>query len=130
MRLQLQGTRLLFNFAMVLGALYVPIVIGFAVQSKAGVGAVPLYWAFGLWFLATIGLGLRFGTWWALLLGVFAGPFGFLSAGIFTGNAGNVFELREGEVEIWTMVSLTWLVGLAVGVLIRKAIFWRSQLFP
>ena len=56
MRLQLQGTRLIINLVLVLGALYVPIVVGFAVQSKEGVGAVPFYWAFGLWFLATAGL--------------------------------------------------------------------------
>ena len=130
MKLQLQGSRLIVNIAMVLGALYLPFVSWAATERIAGVGIVSFYLPFGLWFLATIGLGLRFGTWWALLLGVFAGPFGLLSAGIITGNAGDMFELREGGVEIWTMVSLTWLVGLAVGVLIRKAIFWRSQLFP
>ena len=116
MKLQLQGTRLKSNIAMVLGALYVPIVVVFAVQSKAGDGIVTFYTPFVLWFLASIGLGARFGSWWALLLAVIAGPLVTSGAALIVGKPGEVFELSEATI----MISLTWLVGLAVGVLMRK----------
>ena len=61
---------------MVLGALVVPFAVGVTVERVPGVGLVPFYLGFGLWFLATIGLGVRFGTWWALFLAVIPGPIG------------------------------------------------------
>ena len=66
-------------FGMVLGALFVPFFVAAAVETVLGVGFVPTSILAGvLWFLATIGLGFRFGTWRALFLAVFAGPFGYL----------------------------------------------------
>ena len=130
MKLQLQGSRLIVNIAMVLGALYLPFVSWAATERIAGVGIVSFYLPFGLWFLATIGLGVRFGSWWALLLAAVPGPSGLLGAAIFVvGNVGDAV-VAEGGVEYWARVSLTWLVGIAVGVLMRKVVFRRSQLFP
>ncbi len=120
MKLQLQGTRVISNIAMVLGAVYLPLAVMLVVVRVAGEGIVLFYTPFVLWFLASIGLGARFGSWWALLLAVIAVPLVSIGTALIVGKPGEVFEIPEFTGEIWAMISLTWLVGLAVGVIMRK----------
>jgi len=130
MQLQLPGTRLVFNFAMVLGALFLPFFAGAAVETVPGVGVLATIILAGVFcFLATIGLGVRFGTWRALFLAVV--PFGLLSTLYLVARVlGPVEEPFEFAGAIITLiVTLIWLVGIAVGVLMRKAVFRPSLLF-
>ncbi len=115
---------------MVLGAMFVPYFVGVAVETIAGVGIVPNIILVGvLWFLATIGLGVRFGTWGALFLAVIPGLVSLVWTIFLVVSAGPVEYI---SVSFWLLieatVTLTWLVGIAVGVLIRKVIFRPSQL--
>ena len=132
MKLQQEGTRLKV-FGLVLGALLVPFFVGAAAQTALGVGFVPAGILAGvLWFLATIGLGLRFGTWQALFLALVPG-------GVWTAIllVASVIEAAfppgegiEGSVVMVAIASLIWLVGLAVGVLMRKVVLRPSQWCP
>ena len=125
MQLQQPGTRLK-AFGMVLGALFVPFFVGATVETVLGVGFVPTSILAGvLWFLATIGLGVRFGTWRALFLAVI--PLALLTTNYLVVSG-------EAPVEYWgaivtLAVTLIWLVGIAVGVLMRKVVFRPSELF-
>ena len=114
-----QFTRLISNFAKVLLALFVPFYAGSAVETYLGAGFVTTSILAGvLWFLASIVLGLRIGSWWALLLAVFAGPFGYLGTTVILRSVG---ELGDAIGQIWAMAGLIWLVGIPFGVLMRKA---------
>ncbi len=135
MKLQLQGTRLISAlgmmspFGMVLVAWVLPIVVA-AVAQGVGIGAIATIILIGVvMFLATIGVGLRFGTWRALYLALIPG--GLFTATYLLLRSGRVSGIVEDPVA-WGMaiVTLLWLVGIAVGVLMRKAVFRRSQLFP
>ena len=131
MKLQLQGTRLK-AFGMVLGALFVPFFVAAAVETVLGVGFVPASILAGvLWLLATIGLGLHFGTWRALFLAVVPGLASLLWTIILLVSLGPVeyIEARYA-LAIEGIVALIWLVGIAVGVLLRKVVFRPSRLFP
>ncbi len=135
MKLQQQVTWLISAvgspFGMVLGALLVPFFVGGAVDTVTGVGIVPAgILAGALWFMATIGLGVRFGTWRTLFLALVPG-------GVWTALllVASVIEAAfppgegiEGAVVMVAIATLIWLVGLAVGVLMRKVIFRPSQL--
>ena len=82
-----------------------------------------------LWFLASIGLGLRFGTWRALYLAALPGG---LWAATFIVVV--YYQLGESSVELVGIgilfITLIWLAGIACGVLMRKLVFQRSQSFP
>ena len=121
MKLQQLLPRLISNFAKVLLALFVPFYAGSAVETYLGAGFVTTSILAGvLWFLASIVLGLRIGSWWALLLAVIAVPLVSIGTALIIGKPGEVFEIPEFTGKIWAMISLTWLVGLAVGVIMRK----------
>ena len=99
--------------------MFVPFYAGSAVETYLGAGFVTTSILAGvLWFLASIVLGLRIGSWWALLLAVFAGPFGYLGTTVILRNVG---ELGDAIGQIWAMAGLIWLVGIPFGVLMRKA---------
>ncbi len=113
---------------MVLGAWVLPIVVA-AVARRIGVGGIATIILLSvLLFLATIGVGLRFGTWRALYLALIPG--GLYTAAYLLSR----FSRESGIVEdpvAWGMaiVTLLWLVGIAVGVLMRKVVFQPSQSF-
>ena len=135
MQLQQQVTRIisavgtLSPVGMVLGAWVVPIVVA-AAAERVGVGAVATIILMGvLLFLATIGLGLRFGTWRALSLALIPG--GLFTATYLLLEFSRVLGTVEGPVLFgMAIVTLIWLVGITVGVLMRKVVFRPSQLFP
>ncbi len=116
-------------FGMVLGALFVPFFVAVAVETALGVGFVPTSILAGvLWLLATIGLGLRFGTWRALFLALVPG--GLSTALFLLLQFSRVLGKVEGPLAFaWAIIALIWLVGIAVGVLMRKAVYRRSQSF-
>ncbi len=117
----------------VFGALLVPFFVGAAVETVLGVGFVPVVILAGvLWFLATIGLGVRFGTWRALFLALVPGGIWTIILLVVSVTAA-AFPPGEGievAVVMVGIVTLIWLVGIAVGVLMRKVMFRRSQLLP
>ena len=114
----------------VLGALFLPIVVAVA-ADWVGVGAVATIILMGvLWFLATIGLGLRFDTWRALFLSVVPGSWAALILAVSLITRTGLGEGFELGVIIFAIASLIWLAGIACGVLMRKAVFRRSQSSP
>ena len=117
----------------VFGALLVPFFVGTAAETVLGVGFVSVVILAGvLWILATIGLGVRFGTWRALFLALLPGGIWTIILLVVSVTAA-AFPPGEGievAVVMVGIVTLIWLVGIAVGVLMRKVMFRRSQLFP
>ena len=109
----------------VFAALVVPIVVSVA-ADRVGVGIVATIILVGvLWFLATIGLGLRFGTWRALFFSAIPGSWAalILAVSVFTRSGlGEGFELG---VIFLAIASLVWLAGIACGVLMRKIVLRR-----
>ena len=129
MKIQIQGTRPITAVGMVLVALFVPFFVGVAVETVTGVGLVLIILMGVLWFLATIGLGLRFGTWRALFLALVPG--GLSTALFLLLQFSRVLGKVEGPLALaWATIALIWLAGIAVGVLMRKVVFRPSQLFP
>ncbi len=113
---------------MVLAAWVLPIVVA-AVAQGVGIGAIATIILIGVvMFLATIGVGLRFGTWRVLYLALIPG--GLFTATYLLLRSGRVSGIVEDPVA-WGMaiVTLLWLVGIAVGVLMRKVVFRPSQSF-
>ena len=132
MKLQQLATWRISPFGMVLGALFVPFFVAAAVETVLGVGFVPSSILAGvLWLLATIGLGLHFGTWRALFLAVVPGVVSLLWTIILLVSLGPVdyIEARYA-LAIEGIVALIWLVGIAVGVFTRQVVLRPSRLFP
>ena len=120
---------LMSPFGMVLGALFVPIFVAVA-ADKVGVGVVATFMLLSvLIFLATIGIGLRFGTWRALFLSLVPGSWAALMLAVSVVARTGLGEGFELAVLFFAIASLIWLAGIAVGVQMRKVVFRRSQLF-
>ena len=130
MKIQIQGTRPITAVGMVLVALFVPFFVGVAVETVTGVGLVLIILMGVLWFLATIGLGVRFGTWRALFLAVVPGLVSLFWTIFLVVSTGGVEYIEVRYVLlIEAIVALIWLAGIAVGVFMRN-VFRRPQFFP
>ena len=136
MQLQHLLTRLISAVGMVspvglvVGAFVLPIVVG-AMADKVGVGVVATFMLLSvLIFLATIGLGLPFGTWRALFLSLVPGSWAALMLAVSVVARTGLGEGFELAVLLFAIASLIWLAGIAVGVQMRKVVFRRSQLIP
>ena len=109
-------------FGVVLGALFMPFVVGLGVEMVAEVGdATIIILLTVLWLLATIGLGVRFGTWRALYFAVL--PAVVLLPIFLVGSGGKDAVVGAAIIAL----TLIWLVGIAIGVYLQKAVSRRSQ---
>ena len=116
---------------MVFGALLVPYVLVVVIELVLGVGFLATIILMGvLWFLVSIGLGLRFDTWRALFLSVVPGSWAALILAVSLITRTGLGEGFELGVIFLAIASLIWLAGLACGVLMRKLVFRRSQSSP
>jgi hypothetical protein len=116
----------------VFGALFAPGFIGALVHWVFDPGFLASATLGGLLlFAATVVVGLRFGTWRALYLA--AMPGGLLLAIVVFSIFGVFNQVGEWSLDLLAVgiliLTSIWLVGIAVGIVLRKVVFRHSEFF-